>query len=310
MQKIPVLIDTDPGMDDFVAIMLAASSEKLDIKGICAVAGNLALEKTSRNLRDIAGLLNLEMPIAKGAAKPLNHELTTAEAFHGEEGLGSLRLETSNKEFDERYAWDLLYDVAKESKGKLNVIAVGPLTNIATAILKYPNIGKYIERITIMGGSAGKGNCTPTAEFNIWGDPFAADIVFKSKIPVTMVGLDATRDGLINGEEIEEILAVESKYSKEITSIFRDLHAIKKTHGVDGVMIHDAITVGAVIDPSLVSGDEYYVAIETREGLNYGRTVVDLDNSHRDKDKNVRVALKTDTEKFKNMLKDMLNTFK
>lgn len=309
MEKIPVIIDTDPGVDDFLAIMLARSSKKLDIKGICAVGGNQTLELTSRNAIDIAEAIKLDAPVAKGAAKPLNHTIETAGHVHGESGIGDVVLPKATRDFDERYAWDLMYDEAKKNSGKLEIIAIGPLTNVAIALLKYPDIHQHIKRIVIMGGSTGVGNRTPYAEFNIWGDPFAADIVFKSEIPLVMVGLNATHQTMLNENDIEELKKIPSYLSDEIDKLLTGMLRVYKGFGHEGAVIHDALTIAYVMNEDVLECKDYYVAIETREGLNYGRTVVDLDNSHRDKKKNASVAMNVNVDMFKEMMKEMIKFY-
>ena len=179
MKNIPIIIDTDPGVDDFIAIMLANSCDKLDIRALTAVAGNQTLEKTVKNSLNIAELLKMDTRIAKGAEKPLNIDLMVADHVHGDSGLGPVVLKDSLRELDKDYAWDVIYQEAIKAEGKLQIIAIGPLTNIAIALMKYADLYKHIDKIVIMGGSTGIGNVRPYSEFNIWADPFAADVVFK-----------------------------------------------------------------------------------------------------------------------------------
>ena len=306
MKKIPVIIDTDPGVDDFLALTLANTSDKLDIRGICAVGGNQILEKTAQNALDIAKLIGLDVPVAKGAEKALNMPMENAGHVHGDSGIGNVVLEKSTKEFDKRYAWDMMYDEARLNEGELEIIAVGPLTNVAIALLKYPDIHKYIKRIVLMGGSATIGNRMPYSEFNIWGDPLAADIVFKSGIKIVMVGLNATHQTMLSEEEIEEIKKIPSRLSKEIGSLLDSMLEVYRGFGHKGPVIHDALAVAYVMNEDVLSCKDYYVAIETRSRLNYGRTVVDIDNSHRDKAKNASVAMGVDVDLFKKMIKDMV----
>lgn len=306
MIKIPVIIDTDPGVDDFLALMLANSSDKLDIRGVCAVGGNQILEKTSKNALDIAEFIGLEAPIAKGAAKALNRPMENASQVHGDSGIGDVILPSSTKNFDTRYAWDLIYDEAKILEGRLQIIAVGPLTNIAIALLKYPDLHKMIDRIVLMGGSATTGNRMPYSEFNIWGDPMAADIVFKSRIDIVMVGLNATHQTMLNEDDIEKLKKVPSKFSDEIGSLLDGMLKVYKGFGHEGAVIHDALAVAYVINEDVLECRDYYVAIETRSGLNYGRTVVDIDNSHRDRANNTSVAMEVDVALFKKMIEDMV----
>lgn len=310
MSKIPVIIDSDPGIDDLFAIMLANSSKLLDIKAVTAVAGNQTLDKTAQNALDIKKYLNMNCKIAKGASKPLNIELNTAGYVHGESGLGNISLERNFESFDERYAWDVIYDEAKKSEGKLKLIAIGPLTNIAIAILKYPNLKEYLDNIVIMGGSCFKGNVSAYSEFNIWCDPFAADVVFKSEIPITMVGLDVTMHALLYDEDIDTLNSIKSKLSNEVEKLLLYLKDIYTRFDVKGIALHDALSVAYVLNNEVLECKDYYVTIETRGKLNSGRTVVDLDNSHRDKKSNVSVAIDVNREMFINMLKDMFLYYK
>lgn len=301
MSKIPVIIDTDPGIDDFLAIMLAKSSAKLDIRAITAVCGNQTLEKTSKNALDIANLLDINVAVAKGAQTPLDRELYTAGDVHGENGIGNIYLEASSKEFDNRYAWDLIYDEAKKENGNLEIIAIGPLTNIAIAVLKYPELVNMVKRLTIMGGSAGSGNRTEHAEFNIWADPLAADIVFKSGFNMVMVGLDVTRKTLLSEENIEEIKAVKSEHIDIIGSLLDEMFKRYKKLGNPGVVIHDALAVAYVIDESCLELKNCQVSIESRDEIRIGKTIVDLEG----KDKNVAVAFEVDFNLFKDLFEKM-----
>lgn len=301
MSKIPVIIDTDPGIDDFLAIMLAKSSAKLDIRAITAVCGNQTLEKTSKNALDIANLLDIDVAVAKGAQTPLDRELYTAGDVHGENGIGNIYLEASSKEFDNRYAWDLIYDEAKKENGNLEIIAIGPLTNIAIAVLKYPELVNMVKRLTIMGGSAGSGNRTEHAEFNIWADPLAADIVFKSGFNMVMVGLDVTRKTLLSEENIEEIKAVKSEHIDIIGSLLDEMFKRYKKLGNPGVVIHDALAVAYVIDESCLELKNCQVSIESRDEIRIGKTIVDLEG----KDKNVAVAFEVDFNLFKDLFEKM-----
>lgn len=301
MSKIPVIIDTDPGIDDFLAIMLAKSSAKLNIRAITAVCGNQTLEKTSKNALDIANLLDIDVAVAKGAQTPLDRELYTAGDVHGENGIGNIYLEASSKEFDNRYAWDLIYDEAKKENGNLEIIAIGPLTNIAIAVLKYPELVNMVKRLTIMGGSAGSGNRTEHAEFNIWADPLAADIVFKSGFNMAMVGLDVTRKTLLSEDNIEEIKAVKSEHIDIIGSLLDEMFKRYKKLGNPGVVIHDALAVAYVIDESCLELKNCQVSIESRDEIRIGKTIVDLEG----KDKNVAVAFEVDFNLFKDLFEKM-----
>lgn len=307
--KIPVIIDTDPGMDDAIALFLAFSSEKLDIRAITTVAGNVPLEKTSRNALDLVKYSGKDIKVSEGAKKPLLRPLETAEWVHGENGLRSIVLSKNNVEFYEKNAWDTIYEEAIACDGKLHLIALGPLTNIAMTLMIYPDIVNKIERITLMGGSCFMGNTTPSAEFNIYVDAEAADILFKSGIPITMVGLDATHKAIVNEDEIEEIVSVDTEITEVMKGLlFSNLEFRKKNENQSAAIIHDALAVGAVIDPSIIEKENYFVGIETKGELTYGRTVVDLSRTTNNPP-NAEVALGVDRERFVQMLKDMMKAF-
>lgn len=307
--KIPVIIDTDPGMDDAIALFLALSSDKLDIRALTTVGGNIPLEKTSRNALDLLGYADKEIKVSQGAAKPLLRPLETAEWVHGENGLGSVVLPKSNGKPYEKNAWDTIYEEAKACEGKLHIIALGPLTNIAITLMKYPDIVEKIGRITLMGGSCYIGNTTPAAEFNIYVDAEAADIVFRSGIPITMVGLDATHKALVSEDEIEEITSIDTKVTEVVKGLLVANVEFRKKHtGNKEAIIHDALAVGAVIDPSIIDKKDYYVAIETIGELTYGRTVVDLTGVTKNTP-NAEVALGVDRERFVQMLREMMKAY-
>ncbi|MEG0250260.1 MAG: nucleoside hydrolase [Peptostreptococcus sp.] len=301
MSQIPIIIDTDPGIDDFLAIMLAKSSSKLDIKAITTVCGNQTLEKTSKNALDIANLLDIEAPVSQGAQIPLDRKLNTAADVHGENGIGNICLEDSSMNFDTRYAWDVIYDEAKKQKGNLEIIAIGPLTNIAIAVLKYPELVKMIKRLTIMGGSTASGNKTEHAEFNIWVDPLAADIVFKAGFNMVMVGLDVTRKTLLSEEDIRDIKDIKSKHSDIIGSLLDEM--FKRYKGLEnpGVIIHDALAVAYVIDENCLDLKNCNISIETRDDVSVGKTIVNQGN----KEKNVLVGVRVDFDLFKRVFESM-----
>jgi len=307
--KIPVIIDTDPGMDDAIAIFLAFSSDRLDIKALTTVAGNIPIERTTRNALDLVGYIGKEVKVSKGAERPLIRTLETAEWVHGKTGLGTLVLPENNKEVYNKKAWDTIYEEAQACEGKLQLICLGPLTNIAITLTVYPDIKDKIERITLMGGSSYLGNTTPSAEFNIYVDAEAADIVFKSGIPITMVSLDATNKSIVYQNEIEDICSIKSRISDVVRELL-DFNANfrKKSEGLEGAIIHDALAVAAVIEPDVIQKENYYVAIETEGKLTYGRTVIDM-NRVTGNSPNAEVSLGLNRERFIEMLKEMMRAY-
>lgn len=306
MEKTPVVIDTDPGIDDFFAIMLANSSEKLDIKAITTVAGNQTSERVTKNALDIAEYFNIKAAIAKGAEKPLNIPLVTAENIHGENGLGNLQLKASSKIILQDYAWDVIYQQAVEAKGKLEIIAIGPLTNVAIALLKYPKLSRLISRIVLMGGTSEVGNVSPYVEFNTGVDPFAADIVFKSKVPLVMVGWNVALPSGLNEEEVRALTAIETPYTKDCATLLNFLREVNHQYGRDTIPLSDALAVAYVINPEVLKCSDCYVVIETRSSLNMGRTVVDFNGTCKDMPANCSVGIGTNKAVYFDMLVQMM----
>lgn len=309
MTKIPIVIDCDPGVDDAFCIMLANSCGKFDIKAITPVAGNVELKYTSKNALDLADFLGIETRVAIGAKQPIIMELKTASTVHGHNGLANYILPEAKSDFDNKKAWDAIYEEAIRAKGQLNIVAVGPLTNVAIAILKYRDLKDYIKRITIMGGSTALGNHSQYGEFNIWVDPHAADIVFKSQIPITLVGLNATHQAALNEQEMWEIASTESRVSELVRAIYD--YAFKgKTESQrrKGMILHDAITIAHLIDENILETTKYYVTCETRGTNTFGRTVVDF-NGVCNKEPNVDVAVKANKALFKDMVLKMMNYY-
>ena len=301
MNKIPVIIDTDPGVDDCIALLLALSSEKLDVKAITTLGGNVALKYTSRNALNLCNYLGCNIKVAKGADKPLFRELKTAEHVHGMDGLGYAKFEESPYFLYEKNAVETIYEEAIKNEGNPNLIAIGPLTNVASLLIVRPDVKDKIKRITIMGGAISGGNVTPEAEFNIYADPEAAKIVFESGIPITMVGLDATEKTFVYKEEIEKILSRKTKISEQAENLFQSSLNVAKKFGNKGAVIHDALAIASVIEPDIIESEYIHVDIETKGEFTLGKTVVD-----NKKEPNIDVALDADREKFVHMLEEMM----
>ena len=192
-KRIPIWFDTDPGVDDAMAMALLFAVPEYDVKGVSAVAGNVELEKTFQNARDLVAFFGRkDVPVYAGAARPLFRAPRTATFVHGENGLGNVTLPASDAPVETKPAWDALYEAAKAAEGELVLVAVGPLTNIALALSKYGSLHKLLKRIVIMGGSAKWGNASPAAEANIFCDAEAASTVFQSGVPIVMCGLYMT----------------------------------------------------------------------------------------------------------------------
>ena len=201
-----MILDVDPGHDDAVALMLACGAPELEVRAVTTVAGNVSLPKTTRNALRVLSLIGrTDVPVGAGADAPLERPLHTAEDVHGESGLDGLNFEEPAFEADDRGAVRLIADVLKASAEPVTLVPTGPLTNVAMFLTEHPRLAEKIGRIVLMGGSIGPGNTTPAAEFNIYVDPEAARAVFGSGVPITMAGLDVTREAGAGPEEVERL---------------------------------------------------------------------------------------------------------
>ncbi|HHW69809.1 MAG TPA: nucleoside hydrolase [Clostridiales bacterium] len=306
MLKRRIIIDTDPGLDDAAALFIACSAPELDIKAVTTVAGNQTLDKVTENAKRILGYLKSSNRFAVGARGPLIRELETAPDVHGDTGLGTVVFPHSSIELDEKNAYEVIYEEALEANGELEILALGPLTNIAMTMLIYPEIEGMIKHITLMGGSCYIGNYTPAAEFNIFVDPEAAKIVFESGIPITMIGLDATYRAYIMPDEIDSIFELENDYTRMLKQIIEVLAKVSIEGGFKGAIMHDPLATASLIDPGVIDTREYYVAIETKGEYTRGKTVVDIYNVTGRKP-NAQVAIDADRQRFIKILQKTIN---
>lgn len=272
----PVMIDCDPGHDDAIALLLAVASPELDVLGVTTVAGNTTLDKTTRNALTVLELAGRgDIPVAAGAAGPLERELVIAEYVHGESGMdGPVLPEPAGTPVQEA-AWDFMASTIRESDAPVTLIPTGPLTNIARLLAEHPDVIDRIAAITFMGGAAEIGNVTPNAEFNIYVDPEAAAVVLSSGRPVTMIGLEVTHQALFGNREADLLRGRNraSQFVAELLDFFVANHP--RTYATPGAPVHDVVAVAQVIDPSLVTTERCGVRVDTADGLGRGRTVVD-----------------------------------
>ena len=273
-----VILDADTGVDDALAIILVCHSPELKLRAITAVSGNVDVDKTSANALKILEALSIStVPVARGATRPLLRDPEFAEHFHGRDGLGDSNLTPPRLQLDRRHATDLLIEEVATNSKRVTIIATGPLTNIATAILRDPQFVQNVQELVMMGGAYGVtpygyGNANPAAEFNVYADPEAASIVFKSGIPLTAVGLDITTDpkATLTKELHQKIQESQTQSAKIAALITRQL--ISR----DGfIHLHDPLAAAIVADPSLVTTRKYHVEIETASNLTRGQTVTD-----------------------------------
>ncbi len=275
-----IIIDTDPGQDDAVAILVAlASPEELDVLGITCVAGNVTLDLTSRNARIVCELAGKrDVKVFAGCDRPLGRELVTAEHVHGKTGLDGPDLPEPTMPMAEGHAVDFIIDTLRDNApGTVTLCPLGPLTNIATALQKAPDIADRIAKIVLMGGGYFEGgNITPTAEFNIYVDPQAADIVFKSGAPIVVMPLDVTHKALVTKARNDAFRALGTPVGiavAEMTDFFERFD--KEKYGSDGAPLHDPCVTAYLINPDLFKGRHINVEIETESELTMGMTVAD-----------------------------------
>ncbi len=270
-----VIIDTDPGVDDALALLLAMRSPELKIEAITPVAGNVPLEWTLPNalrMVEIAG--RTDIPVAAGAKSPLLRRLVTATYAHGENGLGGAVFPEPKTKPVNQPAAEMIRQIVRKFPGEVTLLPIGPLTNIATALNLDSELAGLIRGVVMMGGSLSGGNITPAAEFNIYVDPEAARIVFQSGIPITMVGLDVTRKTSLTEDHLRELQAGQNPVSQAAATIARNAIQHNRERGfVVGPNMHDSLAIAGFIDPSLLTLKEYYVDVETTGELTAGETL-------------------------------------
>jgi inosine-uridine nucleoside N-ribohydrolase len=298
------VLDCDPGHDDAIAMLLAGSSRELDLRAITTVAGNGSLARTTLNARRVARLARLKVPIAAGAAKPLVGELVTAENVHGESGLDGPELPDPVTPLDQRGASDLILDVLRDSTEQTTLMATGPLTNIARVLKDGQDLIGQIREIVLMGGSTGRGNVTPAAEFNMYVDPEAAYFVFQSGVPIRMCGLNLTHQAIATPDIRERIAAIETELARIVSGWLEYLaRTYQAVYGFRGPPVHDACVVAWTAYPDIVKSGEYFVAVELDGKWTRGATVVDLKHVV-GRSPNAIVGLELDTERFWELIID------
>lgn len=261
-----------------MAILLAAASPAIDLQAITTVAGNQSLEKVTLNARRVCTVAGIRhVPIAAGCDRPLSRTAIFAGEIHGASGLDGVDWPDVSVIQDPRDGVDLLIELAEALDQPLTVIAVGPLTNVATALQRAPRIVERLERISIMGGAIGLGNWTPSAEFNIHADPEAAAVVFESGVPITLVPLEVTHKALATEAVLERIAALDTSVAHMSVALMRYFaDTYRRVFGFAAPAVHDPCAVAAIIDPSIVPSRQMNVAIDVASELSSGRTVCDV----------------------------------
>ena len=300
-KQIPVILDGDPGHDDAIAWVLAASSPLLDIRLVTSVCGNQTIEKTTYNAGRVLALTGLDVPLAMGRVKPIVADARVAPSVHGASGLDGPALPEPAKQPVEQDACVRMAQVLETSSEPVVLVSTGPLTNVASLLLLYPQLKPKIRAIYLMGGGIRYGNWTPAAEFNILVDPEAADVVFTSGLPITMAGLDVTERALVFPEDFERIRAVGNPVAKVVADWLDFFYDFHRNIGYTGAPVHDAVAVAALLRPEIMIMQNMYVAIETTGDYCRGMTVGDPLGIWQ-KPANARVILDIDREAFVNLL--------
>lgn len=297
-----IIIDTDPGIDDALAIMLAAASPEVRLLGLTAVAGNTGLHNTAANAAALADLLGLDVPVGRGAEGPLWRRDTVPDGdVHGANGFGGYRLPTSQRVLEP--AIPLLARLVEEAEEPVVLVAVGPLTNVAMFMNQYPETARKLERIVLMGGGAldAPGNVTAAAEFNIYYDPDAAAKVFDFGLPITMVGLNVTNKALLYPSDLDGLVASAGPISDMVAGMLGHYgeHAYSGLEG--GAAQHDSVALAAAFEPGILTTRHLHVDVENVGRLTAGMTVVDFRRNHA-LPPNCDVAVDLDADRFRELL--------
>ena len=309
-----VIIDTDPGIDDAMAILLALNSPELQVEALTVVPGNVEAKQGLENALKIVSLANrCDVPVAGGAQHPLNQKLITAQFWHGKNGLAGVELPASNCKADPRFGPDLIIELIHKFPHEVTLIPVGPLTNIALAVSKDPSIAHLVRDIVIMGGSISGGNVNGAAEANIYNDPEAAQIVFNAGWTVSMIGSDVGERTLMTRKHLTQLQADRGPQSDFVAKLADFYLTRSEQGGYTGAAMYDPLAVGTVIDPSLVTLKEMHVDVETKGEFTRGETVANRMGSYENNvlhgdhyaieglievKPNARVCLASDADRF------------
>ncbi len=304
-----VIIDTDTASDDAVALIMAFVEKDFNILAVTVVAGNVPLDMAVQNALYTRELCKADhIPVYAGLAKPILRELETAQNVHGCDGLGDIGLPLQGRCPADGHAVDVLIQLINQNPGEIDLITLGPLSNIAVALLREPSLANKVKRCYMMGGSGNHiGNVSPLAEFNIWADPEAAKVVFDSSMPITMVGIDANvRSAFFNQQDIDTILAIGTEKAQFAINIQGTLNTfIQGLYDFNGFDLPDPLTMAVAIDPSCCKTEASAVHVITGDGLGRGMTVIDRKGYYGEKNL-VDVAIDVDRARFLEILHNAL----
>ncbi|KRK48898.1 ribonucleoside hydrolase 2 [Secundilactobacillus kimchicus JCM 15530] len=304
-----IILDCDPGHDDAIAMLMAYAHPKIDLLGITIVAGNQTLAKTVTNGLNVAQLLDMNTKVYPGMPQPLVRQQVVAGNVHGTTGLDGPVFNELKREAEKKNGVRFIIDTLMASDGDVTLVPTGPLTNIATAMRMEPRILPKIQEIVLMGGAYGTGNFTPSAEFNIFADPEAAQVVFKAGVPIVMMGLDLTNQTVCTQDVIERMEKIGNKAGKLFGDLMRfTLKTQFEEFGLEAGPIHDATTIGYLIDPTLFKTQDMFVEVDINRGPCYGRTVCDELNVLK-KPANAKVGQKVNREVFFDLVAECIKAY-
>jgi purine nucleosidase len=295
-----IIIDTDPGIDDALAILLALASPELALEALTVVMGNCSTAQGVSNALSVLELAGAgHIPVVPGLDRPLLQPLLTAPETHGQSGLGYAQLPSPRCHPASQHAVDLLIERIMAAPGEITVVAIGPLTNLALAIRREPALLQAIREVIIMGGALRhEGNTTPLAEFNVYVDPHAAHIVYHSGLPITLVPLDVTYQCILTQADVERLLALDSPithFIADATRFYMEFH--DEYQGIQGCVINDPLALALTFAPDLVETRPLHVTVDTHSPLSLGKTMADFYGAW-SKPPNMQVALKVQARRF------------
>lgn len=308
--KEKVIFDTDPGIDDALALLLLAASPEVELRAITVTHGNTSQEKCLRNALQLVELAGIQdVPVIRGATEPLVKELSVAEETHGDGGLGYAVLPPSKVVAHATCAHDVIIQEIEKNPGEITILAVGPMTNVALALLKKPSIAGKVKRIIAMGGAIHyPGNATPQSEYNVYCDPEAFDIVVKAGIDFTLVPLDVTYQCIFTTEHLARITSARDdikRFIADSTRFYMEFHASHQD--IQGCAINDPLAAALLLDPSLVTNRDYFLTIELQSPTSKAKTIVDHYGALK-KSPNAKVAMEVDVGKFMNLFITRMNS--
>ena len=314
--KEKIIIDTDPGIDDAMAIFFACQSPRLDVIGLTTVFGNVSVEMATKNALVLSEMAGHHIPVCEGAAKPIcGKQPDYAHFVHGTNGLGDVEIPEPNHSADSRTAVEYIIEMARQYPGEITLVPVGPLTNIAHAIEMEPELPKLLKRVVVMGGAARtRGNITPVAEANIWNDPCAAEIVFGTEYaqPLTMIGLDVTYSVCFNqdfGTTLEKVNPVLGSFIREAAKFYTKFYSEVYENKAEPICyFHDAMAIAHLIDPEIFTYEEGHLKV-SKDDVGYGQTSFEnADNPSKHSlwasEPVVKVAMNVDGSRIKKLYVD------